>query len=107
MNNLKKSKIIRFKKEEIHEIMELYSKKISIGEWKDYSITFQKSYAVFAIHRSFRHGPSFEIKKNYRNDSFFTLSSQNNILTSSKSLRKVINYLKSCLLYTSPSPRDA
>ena len=27
MNNLKKSKIIRFKKEEIHEIMELYSKK--------------------------------------------------------------------------------
>ena len=63
MNNLKKSKIIRFKKEEIHEIMELYSKKISIGEWKDYSITFQKSYAVFAIHRSFKHGPSLEIKK--------------------------------------------
>ena len=68
MNNLKKSKIIRFKKEEL--------------------------YAVFAIHRSFKHGPSLEIKKNYRNDSFFTLSSQNNILTSSKSLRKVINYLK-------------
>ena len=94
MNNLKKSKIIRFKKKEIHEIMELYSKKISIGEWKDYSITFQKSYAVFAIHRSFKHGPSLEIKKNHRNDSFFTLSSQNNILTSSRSLRKVINYLK-------------
>ena len=41
MNNLKKSKITSFKKKEIHEIMELYSKKISIGEWKDYSITFQ------------------------------------------------------------------
>ena len=27
MNNLKKSKFIRFKKEEIHQIMELYSKK--------------------------------------------------------------------------------
>ena len=94
MNNLKKSKIISFKKKEIHEIMELYSKKISIGEWKDYSITFQKSYAVFAIHRSIRQGPSLEIKKNYRNDSFFTLSSQNNILTSSKSLRTVINDLK-------------
>ena len=94
MNNLKKSKIIRFKKEEIHEIMELYSKKISIGEWKDYSITFQKSYAVFAIHRSFKYGPCLEIKKNYKKDSIFTLSSQNSILTSSKSLRKVINYLK-------------
>ena len=53
MNNLKKSKIIRFKKEEIHEIMELYSKKISIGEWKDYSITFQKSYATCLIDQFF------------------------------------------------------
>ena len=31
MNNLKKSKFIRFKKEEIHQIIELYTKKISIG----------------------------------------------------------------------------
>ena len=50
MNNLKKSKLIRFKKEEIHQIMELYSKKITIGEWKDYSISFQKTCATFAIH---------------------------------------------------------
>ena len=63
MNNLKKSKVIRFKKNEIYEIMELYSKKISIGEWKDYSISFQKSCAVFAIHRSYKLGPCLEIKK--------------------------------------------
>ena len=66
MNNLKKSKLIRFKKEEIHQIMEVYSKKISIGEWKDYSISFQNSHAVFAIHRSFKLGPCLEIKKNYK-----------------------------------------
>ena len=48
--------------------MELYSKKISIGEWKDYSISFEKSYAVFAIHRSFKLGPCLEIKKNYKNE---------------------------------------
>ena len=34
MNNLKKSKIIRFKKEEIHEIMELYSKKFPLVNGK-------------------------------------------------------------------------
>ena len=27
--------------------MELYSKKISIGEWKDYSISYNKDYAIF------------------------------------------------------------
>ncbi len=94
MNNLKKSKVIRFKKNEIYEIMELYSKKISIGEWKDYSISFQKSCAVFAIHRSYKLGPCLEIKKNYKNESVYTLTSQNNVIASSKSLQKVISYLK-------------
>ena len=98
MNNFNKPRIIRFKKEEIHEIMELYSKKISIGEWKDYSISFEKSYAVFAIHRSFKLGPCLEIKKNYKNEFLFTLTSQNNVITSSKSLRKVINHLKKPIL---------
>ena len=69
MNNLKKSRLIRFDKKEIYQIMELYSKKISIGEWKDYSISFEKSHAIFAIHRSFKLGPCLEIKKNYKKDS--------------------------------------
>ncbi len=94
MNNLKRSKLIRFRKEEIHQIMEVYSRKISIGEWKDYSISFQKSHAVFAIHKSFKLGPCLEIKKNYKTESVYTLTSQNNVITRSKSLRKVINYLK-------------
>ena len=67
MNNLKKSKIIRFKKEEIHEIMELYSKKISIGEWKDYSIFFSKNFAIFNIHKAFSRSPEFKILKYYQN----------------------------------------
>ena len=37
---------------------------------------------------------SEEIKKNNKKDSFFTLTSQNNVIASSKSLGKVINYLK-------------
>ena len=38
--------IVRFKKEEINLIMDVYSRKISTGEWKDYSISFQKNYAI-------------------------------------------------------------
>jgi hypothetical protein len=94
MNNLNKTKIIRFQKKEIYQIMELYSKKISIGEWKDYSISFRTSYAVFSIHRSFKLGPCLEIKKNYRNNSVFTITSQNNIIASSSKLKNVINHLK-------------
>ncbi len=94
MNNSCKTKLIRFKKNEIHQIMEIYSKKISIGEWKDYSISFEKSYAIFSIHKSFHLGPCLEIKKDFRNNSIFTLTSQNNIIARSSNLEKVINYLK-------------
>ncbi len=94
MNNLKKLNIIRFKKEEINQIMELYSKKISIGEWKDYSITFQKTYAVFSIHRSFKLGPCLEIKKKFKKGSIYTVSSQNSVIATSKSLGKIISHLK-------------
>ena len=57
--------LVRFKKEEINQIMEIYSKKISIGEWKDYSICFQSDCAIFSIHRSYRLGPLFQITKNH------------------------------------------
>ena len=76
MNNLKKLNIIRFKKEEINQIMELYSKKISIGEWKDYSISFQKTYAVFSIHRSFKLGPCLEIKKKFKKEFLYCIFSE-------------------------------
>ena len=57
--------IVRFKKEEINLIMEVYSQKISTGEWKDYSISFQKNYAVFSIHKSLKFIPYYQIKKNF------------------------------------------
>ena len=92
MNNLKKSKVIRFKKNEIYEIMELYSKKISIGEWKDYSICFRSNYALFCIHKSFNLYPSFQImKKNNKGISYY-LSSGNKLLIKSNSLNKVLSY---------------
>ena len=94
MNHIKKTNIIRFKKEEIHQIMEIYSRKISIGEWKDYSISFRRSYAVFSIHKSYKLGPTLQIIKDYRDKSCFTLSSQNNVIAKSTSLKKVISHLK-------------
>ncbi len=95
MKKLHKKKLIRFKKDEINKIMEIYSKKISIGEWKDYSISFKNNYAIFSIHKSYKFGPTFEIKKNFSRENFYTLTSQNNVvLASSSNLENVINYLK-------------
>jgi len=84
---------VRFKKKEINQIMEIYSKKISIGEWKDYSISFQRNYAIFSIHKSFKVGPSYQIKKIFLKNKLYTLISQNNIIMTSNKLNKVTKYL--------------
>ena len=91
MRNYLKKSLVRFKKEEINEIMDLYSKKISIGEWKDYSISFKDDQAIFSIHKSYKLGPIFQIKKNRK---FFVLNKHNNTVKTSESLKKLLQYLK-------------
>ena len=85
---------VRFKKEEINQIMEIYSKKISIGEWKDYSICFETNCAIFSIHRSYSLGPLFQITKKHQSKNLYMLSSSNCVIVSSKKLKPVLSYLK-------------
>ena len=86
--------IVRFKKKEINLIMEVYSQKISTGEWKDYSISFQKNYAVFSIHKSFKFIPYYQIKKNFWNKKGYTLIQNNSIVLYSNTLNVIVNHLR-------------
>ena len=86
--------IVRFKKEEINLIMEVYSQKISTGEWKDYSISFQKNYAVFSIHKSIKFIPYYQIKKNFWNKKGYTLIQNNSIVLYSNTLNVIVNHLR-------------
>ena len=86
--------LVRFKKEEINLIMEVYSRKISTGEWKDYSISFQKNYAIFSIHKSFKYIPYYQIKKNLLKRKAYTLLHNNSIVLYSNTLSVIVNHLK-------------
>ena len=97
MNNLKNKRFVGFQKREIHTIMELYSKKISIGEWKDYSISYDKECAIFSIHRSVKQGSSFQIKK-IKKKNTYVLTYQNTTLAVSSSLLSIIDHLKKPVL---------
>ena len=87
-------KLVRFNKSELNKIMEIYSKKIAIGEWKDYSICFRKNYALFCIHKSFHLAPTFEIVKQYNKKESYTLLFNNRIVSKTNSLSELLNYLK-------------
>ena len=86
--------IVRFKKEEINLIMAVYSQKISTGEWKDYSIIFQKNYAVFSIHKSLKLIPYYQIKKNFWKKKGYTLIQNNSIVLYSNTLNVIVNHLR-------------
>ena len=90
----KSYKIVRFSKEEINSIMEIYSQKISIGEWKDYSICFHRNFALFCIHKSYWVSPEFEILKKNQGTSQYTLSRRKRVIIRSESLKKVLQHLK-------------
>lgn len=89
-----KFKLVRFSKKEINKIMEIYSKKIAIGEWKDYSIFFSQNYATFCIHKSFSRSPEFKILKYNENSKKYTLSKKSQIVARSQSLNKLLQFLK-------------
>ena len=57
--------LVRFKKEEINQIMEIYSKKFLLENGKITSICFQTDCAIFSIHRSYSLGPLFQITKKH------------------------------------------
>ena len=86
--------LVRFKKEEINLIMEVYSRKISTGEWKDYSISFQKNYAIFSIHKSLKYIPYYQIKKNLLKRKAYTLLHNNSIVLYSNTLSVIVDHLK-------------
>lgn len=90
----KSYKIVRFSKEEINSIMEIYSQKISIGEWKDYSICFHRNFALFCIHKSYLVSPEFEILKKNQGTNKYTLLRRKRVILRSESLKKVLQQLK-------------
>ena len=53
----------RFKKIELHKILQLYGVMVSKGIWKDYSISFLKEFAIFSVYRKSSDWALFSIKK--------------------------------------------
>ena len=69
-----------FSKDELAKILNLYSKGVSSGEWKDYAIDFNKNNAFFYIFKHTYSSPDYVLNKyleNKRKKIFYTLISKN------------------------------
>ena len=67
-----------FERDELKVILDLYAKMVSEGSWKDYGLSISSKQVSFSVFRNAAENALYKICKNF----------------------------KTCLLYTSPSPRD-
>lgn len=57
---------VSFDRHELREILNLYGRKVALGEWRDYAIDFSSTKAVFAVFRRTSEYPLYKIIKDPR-----------------------------------------
>ena len=86
---------IYFSKYELTFILNLYSKQVSLGSWRDYAIDNKKNIAVFSIYRHTHDQPMYQfvktIKKGYRNNPDFFIKDSNKIIYKSKVIEQILS----------------
>lgn len=55
-----------FSRQELHEILEVYGRKVADGEWRDYAIDQMRDQAVFSVFRRSSEVPLYRIVKQPR-----------------------------------------
>jgi len=57
---------VSFNRTELRAILDLYGRKVSDGEWRDYAIDFTRDKAIFSIYRRTSEMPLYRIEKDPR-----------------------------------------
>ena len=93
IKNIEK-KFIFFSKFELTSILNLYSKQVSKGYWRDYALDSETDNAIFSIYRHTQDKPLYQIIKNsqkgFRNKPSFYIKKGEKVISKSKSLFTIL-----------------
>tara|TARA_B100001540_G_C15351945_1_gene437287 strand:- start:19 stop:360 length:342 start_codon:yes stop_codon:yes gene_type:complete len=96
-NNLKKKESF-FVKKELKTILNLYARKVSSGDWKDYSLSVNKKEISFDVYQRASENPVYRISKilnpKNRNEKFYVQDRNGKIINKSESLKNLISQIK-------------
>lgn len=86
---------IFFSKLEFTLILNLYSKQVALGSWRDYAIDSKSDIAVFSIYRHTHDKPMYQLlktsKKGYRNNPDFFIKDSNKIIFKGKFIEQILS----------------
>tara|TARA_B100000945_G_C20299450_1_gene557283 strand:+ start:306 stop:650 length:345 start_codon:yes stop_codon:yes gene_type:complete len=84
-----------FIKEELKTILNLYARKVSSGDWKDYGLSINKREITFDVYQRASEKPIYRISKNLnpknKTEKFFVLDRNGKIVKKSENLDALIN----------------
>ena len=85
----------RFDRQELDQLLSIYSRRVINGEWKDYAICHEPDRVSFRVYRSASHLPSFTLVKRCRPDrtTEFVLYHGRQRITKSVSLTDALSIL--------------
>ena len=84
-----------FIKKELQSILNLYARKVSSGDWKDYGLSINKREITFDVYQRTSEKPIYRISKNLnpknKTEKFYILDRNGRIVKKSENLDKLIN----------------
>ena len=63
-HQLRQRPFVGFDRRELNTILNLYGRKVALGEWRDYAIDFLKDRALFSVYKRASERPLYVIEKN-------------------------------------------
>ena len=98
INNKFNKKEEFFVKKELQSILNLYAKKVSSGDWKDYGLSVNKKEITFDIYQRASEKPIYRISKNLspknKSERFYILDTNGNLIKKSESLDVLIKKIE-------------
>ena len=87
--------LIFFSKLELTAILNLYSKQVSKGSWRDYALDSQVDTAIFSIYRHTHDKPLYQIikksQKGFRNKPEFSIQNEMSIINKSNEILTILS----------------
>ena len=84
-----------FIRKELKTILNLYAKKVSAGDWKDYGLSINKREITFDVYQRASEKPIYRISKNLspknKAERFYILDKNGRIVKKSENLESLIN----------------
>ena len=63
----RRRRIVAFDRRELGRLLDLYSRRVAAGEWRDYAIDFRPGMAIFSVFRHTAEQPLYAIAKTAAN----------------------------------------